>query len=64
MSIFQSNDPLHTVLYVQMDKETLCAKMAYFSDGEGGIPSELEVNAKGTFSVTLTAIYGVLFISL
>ena len=44
------------LLYVQKNEETLRVKMVYFNDGEGGIPSELEADAKSTFSVTLTAI--------
>jgi len=43
------------ILYVQKNEETSCVKMVYFNDGEGGIPSELEANAKSMFSVTLTA---------
>ena len=37
------------ILYVQKNEETSCVKMVYFSDGEGGIPSELKANAKSTF---------------
>jgi hypothetical protein len=35
------------LLYVQKNEETSCVKMVYFNnDAEGGIPSELEANAK------------------
>ncbi|KAG6840423.1 hypothetical protein C0991_006817 [Blastosporella zonata] len=34
------------ILYVRRNEETSCVKMVYFNDGEKGVPSELEANAK------------------
>ncbi|KAG6917339.1 hypothetical protein DXG01_002910 [Tephrocybe rancida] len=40
------NHLFHMILYVQKNEETSCVKMVYFNEGERGVPSELEANAK------------------
>jgi len=34
------------ISYVRENEETSCLKIVHFYDDEGGIPSELEANAK------------------
>ena len=34
------------ILYVRQNEETSCLKIVHFYDGEKGIPSEMEANAK------------------
>jgi hypothetical protein len=34
------------ILYVRKNEETSCLKIVHFHDGEEGIPSEMEANAK------------------
>ncbi|KAJ7235606.1 amino acid permease-domain-containing protein [Mycena haematopus] len=40
------NHLLHMLLYVRENEETSCVKIVHFYDGENGVPSELEANAK------------------
>ncbi|KAF5384450.1 hypothetical protein D9615_003405 [Tricholomella constricta] len=40
------NHLFQMLLYVRKNEETSCVKMVLFSEGEEGIPSELEANAK------------------
>ncbi|KAF8065050.1 amino acid permease-domain-containing protein [Lyophyllum atratum] len=40
------NHLFHMISYVRKNEETSCVKMVFFSEGEEGIPSELEANAK------------------
>jgi hypothetical protein len=47
----QINHLFHMLLYVRDNEETSCVKLAYFVDGDEGIPSELEANAKSEFCV-------------
>ncbi|TFK75584.1 hypothetical protein BDN72DRAFT_757165 [Pluteus cervinus] len=48
--ILVKSDEIHhlfrMVLYVQNNEETSCLKIIHFNDTEGGVPSELEANAK------------------
>ncbi|GLB39740.1 putative amino acid permease [Lyophyllum shimeji] len=40
------NHLFHMILYVRKNEETSCVKMVFFNEGEEGVPSELEANAK------------------
>ncbi|THU77928.1 hypothetical protein K435DRAFT_973734 [Dendrothele bispora CBS 962.96] len=40
------NHLFQMILYVRNNEETSCVKLIHFVDGEAGIPSELEANAK------------------
>ncbi|KAG5729852.1 hypothetical protein E4T56_gene13717 [Termitomyces sp. T112] len=40
------NHLFHMILYVSKNEETSCVKIVYFYEGEAGIPSELEANAR------------------
>ncbi len=43
------NSLCQMILYVRKNEETSHLQIVHFYEGEGGIPSELEANAKSTF---------------
>jgi len=42
----QINHLFEMMLYVRQNEESSCLKIVHFHDGEEGVPSEMEANAK------------------